>query len=114
MPTTSKGMAVDLGFGPGYQTMVLCDLGYETVVALDTSRAPLGELIVAGVGRPIKAVLEDLRAFPRFVREGGADAIVCMGDTLTDLESQTDVPKLLQDGYRALRSNGWIVLTFLD
>ena len=113
-PTASKGRALDLGSGPGYQAVALCDLGYESVIAIDTSQALLDELRSAGEGRPIEPVLGDLRDVSGLVGEGGADAIVCMGDTLTHLETQADVSRLLHAAYDILRPGGRLALTFRD
>lgn len=113
-PTRLMGCALDLGCGPGYQTIALSDIGYETVIAFDTSQTLLDELNAASQGRPIQAIFADLRDFPTIISEGDVDAIVCMGDTLTHLESRADVSKLLQDAYRVLRPGGRLVLTFRD
>lgn len=113
-PTGSKACAIDLGCGPGYQTIALSDMGYESVIALDTSQALLDELRAASQGRSIEALLADLRDFPNFVGKLDVDAIVCMGDTITHLPSRDDVSKLLQEAYRALRPDGLLALTFRD
>lgn len=113
-PTAAKRRAVDLGCGPGYQAAALCDLGYERVIAIDTSQALLDELRALGEGRPIQPVLGDMRDVPALVGEEGADAIVCMGDTLTHLETRADVSRLLHAAYGALRPGGRLALTFRD
>ena len=109
-----KGIAVDLGSGPGYQSFALANLGYGTVLAIDTSRRLLDELEAAKADHPVKAVLADLRAFPAFVERRTAGAIVCMGDTLTHLESRADISKLFLDAHEALAPDGRLVLTFRD
>jgi SAM-dependent methyltransferase len=109
-----KGIAVDLGCGPGYQSMALVDLGYRTVVAIDTSRDLLAELKEAVDDDRVTPVLADLRTFPAVVERGSASVIVCMGDTLTHLERQDDVSTLYRDAYDALEPGGRIVLTFRD
>lgn len=109
-----KGIAVDLGSGPGYQSFALANLGYGTVLSVDTSRHLLGELEAAKADYPVKAVLADLRAFPSFVERCTASAIVCMGDTLTHLESRADISKLFLDAHDALAPDGRLVLTFRD
>jgi len=109
-----KGAAVDLGSGPGYQSFALANLGYQTVVAIDTSRHLLDELEAARANYPVQVVLADLRAFPGFVERGTADAIVCMGDTLTHLESRADISRLFLDAHEALAPGGHLVLTFRD
>lgn len=108
------GTAVDLGAGPGYQSAALADLGFSRVIAIDTSKTLLEELQVHKGARAIEAVHGDLRQMPRHVAAGGADAIVCMGDVLTHLESQADVSALLADAFRTLAPGGRLILTFRD
>lgn len=112
--TGSKECAIDLGCGSGFQSIALSDLGYESVIALDTSQALLKELSAASQGRLIRTVHADLRGFTVHVDNGNVDAIVCMGDTITHLESADDVSKLFQDAYHTLRRDGRIALTFRD
>nr|WP_301288959.1 MULTISPECIES: methyltransferase domain-containing protein [Methylorubrum] len=114
MLAVSKGVALDLGCGPGYRAAALCDLGCQSVIALDTSQALLDELKSVTGSRSIDAQLADLREFKSIVGAEGADAIVCMGDTLTHLDDRADVSKLLHDAYHTLRPNGRLALTFRD
>lgn len=111
-----RGCAVDLGCGPGYQAIALSELGYSNVIALDTSEALLNELRAASQHQhqSINAVLADLRDIASYVGEGTADAIVCMGDTITHLNHRDDVVRLLEEAYRALRSGGRLALTYRD
>lgn len=110
----SKGLAIDLGAGPGYQAHALGEIGFETILALDTSRPLLDELEAANDRYPIRAILADLRDFPTFVEKTSVDAVVCMGDTLTHLNDLSDVWKLFQDAHEVLRSDGRLALTFRD
>jgi SAM-dependent methyltransferase len=110
----TKRMAVDLGCGPGYQSLALASLGYESVLAIDGSRDLLAELDAARADDRIKTVLADLRSFPTMVERGSANVITCMGDTLTHLENKADVLKLYRDAYDALAPGGNLVLTFRD
>ncbi|WP_424363725.1 methyltransferase domain-containing protein [Methylocystis parvus] len=114
LPGAVRGFAVDLGSGPGYQSFALANMGYEAVITIDTSRFLLDELEAARGPAPVKAVHADLRAFSKFVTPSGADAIVCMGDTLTHLETRADVTKLFQDAFEHLAPEGRVVLTFRD
>ena len=109
-----RGIAVDLGAGPGYQSAALADLGFSRVIAIDTSETLLDELSAKKGGRAIETIHGDLRQMPRHVAPGSADAIVCMGDVLTHLESQADVCALLADAFRTLAPGGRLVLTFRD
>lgn len=108
------GTAVDLGCGPGFQSIALAQLGYSRVVAVDTSRALLDELRSYIGDLPVHAMHADLRAIERLVAPASAELIVCMGDTLTHLQSRTDVSALLAATYRALVPGDSLVLAFRD
>jgi SAM-dependent methyltransferase len=112
--TEQKGLAVDLGSGPGYQSFALANLGYEKVFAVDTSRKLLNELEAYKAEQPVVTLLADLRAFAQFVGLGSVSAIVCMGDTLTHLDNRADVTKLFCDAFSTLEPDGTLILTFRD
>jgi len=63
---------------------------------------------------PITTVVADLRDVDRFAARGSAGAIVCMGDTLTHLQSRADVSSVLGKARDALQPAGLLVLTFRD
>ncbi|MBP2586718.1 SAM-dependent methyltransferase [Streptomyces sp. PvR006] len=118
-PGADGDTAVDLGSGPGPQTLALAHLGFSTVTAVDLSRALLDELAehaeTAGFTGAVRTVLADvLDALPHVAGSGTAAAIVCMGDTLTHLPSPADVRSLLDSVTRALRPGGHFVVTFRD
>jgi SAM-dependent methyltransferase len=108
------GIAIDLGCGPGYQSVALADLGFTRVIAIDTSQTLLDELAAHQGRRPIEPVLDDMRRFARHVAPASATAVICMGDALTHLESHKDVSALLADAFAVLAPGGWLVLTFRD
>ncbi|WP_247039855.1 class I SAM-dependent methyltransferase [Burkholderia cepacia] len=108
------GTALDLGCGPGFQSIALANLGFEKVVAIDTSRALLDELNSQKGNLPIEATLADLRDFDRFAVPGSAAAIVCMGDTLTHLDNMQDVAGVFKKARDVLQPSGVLVLTFRD
>jgi SAM-dependent methyltransferase len=114
--TAFDSTAVDLGCGPGNQSLALARLGFSTVLAADTSKVLLDELVAAADGnRAIQPVLADIRTvLPRYTRPGEVDVIVCMGDTLTHLPSKNDVISLLRDTARALAEGGKLVITYRD
>ena len=53
------GTAIDLGSGPGFQSIALAELGFDRVVAIDTSQALLHELNAHKGDLPIETVLAD-------------------------------------------------------
>ena len=106
------GLAVDLGAGFGMHAIPLARAGYE-VVALDTSRELLDVLRANSAGLAIRPVEADLLDFRRHVQTA-ASLIVCLGDTLTHLESTGDVERLVRDVAASLRPGGRFVTTFRD
>jgi len=109
-----RGTAIDLGCGPGFQSIALADAGFASVVAIDTCPALLTELEAQRGSRAIESVRGDLRDFARHAPAGGADLIVCMGDTLTHLEGRADVAQLIARAYAHLAPGGRFILTFRD
>ncbi|MFJ9840228.1 class I SAM-dependent methyltransferase [Kitasatospora sp. NPDC101155] len=118
-PEAGSGTAVDLGAGPGTQTLALAALGFGPVLAVDTSAPLLAELTEsaakAGHAEAVRTVRADLRgALPQHTEPGSVAAVVCMGDTLTHLPSRADVAALLRGAAAALAPGGRLVLTFRD
>ncbi|WP_419992468.1 class I SAM-dependent methyltransferase [Streptomyces boninensis] len=115
-PRTEDDAALDLGSGPGPQSLTLAWLGFASVTAVDTSSRLLDELREYAAEAPaIRPVHADLRtAVPQAAAPATAAAIVCMGDTLTHLPDRRDVPALLADCARALRPGGHLVLSYRD
>jgi SAM-dependent methyltransferase len=107
-------LAVDLGAGPGFQSMALAELGFKRVLAIDTSAKLLEELRSNSAGRDIEVIQDDMMNISQHVASGTVDAIVCMGDTLTHLPERQLVSRLFADVFRALRWGGKLILTFRD
>lgn len=104
--------ALDLGCGPGYQAIALAELGFE-VTAMDTSEKLLAQLAAHKASLPIvarEARIEDLRKFA----QPGFSLAVCMGDTLTHLESKDSVCRLFDDVRHLLEPGGRLVLAFRE
>ncbi|GGZ12709.1 class I SAM-dependent methyltransferase [Streptomyces poonensis] len=112
----SGALAVDLGCGPGHTSLALADLGFDQVLAVDLSQSLLDELSAHAADVPaVRPVEADLRtALPDLVRPGSADAVVCLGDTLTHLPTRGDVAALLKDIATALAPDGTAVLSYRD
>jgi SAM-dependent methyltransferase len=116
-PLTNKpkgAIAVDLGCGPGFQTIALAQLGFSPVIAVDTSAELLDELRAHINDLPVQIERTDLRQLPAIVPPGRATVIVCMGDTLTHLPRKSDVQALFHGVFNALHSGGILVITYRD
>ena len=107
-----SGLAFDLGAGCGFQSIPLAYLGYE-VVAIDLSSKLLAELKAAATQSQIETVCDDLLNFADYDR-GNIELVVCMGDTLTHLESLQKVQELFEKVYSALEIGGRLILSFRD
>jgi SAM-dependent methyltransferase len=109
-----EGLAVDLGCGPGFQTVALVQLGFSPVIAIDTSAELLEELRSHVKDLPVQIEEADLRNVPAMVAAGQASVIVCMGDTLTHLPSTAEVSGLFRAVFDGLRSGGMFIITYRD
>jgi SAM-dependent methyltransferase len=107
-----RGLAVDLGAGSGFQSIPLVELGFS-VVAVDFCAELLSELRDRSGSLNLRTVHDDILHFSEHI-DSPAQVIVCMGDTLTHLESVDAVTSLLSDVGRALAEDGRLVLTFRD
>jgi SAM-dependent methyltransferase len=107
-------LAIDLGCGPGFQTIALAQLGFSPVLAIDTSAELLSELYSHATGLEIQTHQADLRELPQLVPAAQASAIVCMGDTLTHLPAKSDVTTLFHAIAKSLAPGGFLVLTWRD
>ncbi len=109
---SGRARALDLGSGPGFQSIALAELGFA-VTAIDTSAVLLAELDARKGALSVEtrvASIEDLRS----VVVPGFALAVCMGDTLTHLESKDAVCRLFDDLARLLLPGGRLVLTFRE
>jgi len=108
----SNGMAVDLGCGSGFQSIPLAQLGFR-VIAVDLSPTLLAELTSHKGALLIETIQDDLLHFPLHL-QGQTEICVCMGDTLTHLDSLDVIAKLFQQVWDHLACGGAFVLTFRD
>ncbi|MEJ2727465.1 MAG: methyltransferase domain-containing protein [Deltaproteobacteria bacterium] len=107
-----SGTAVDLGAGCGFQSIPLAQSGFE-VIAIDLSHDLLAELKALAKGLSIVTIEDNLLNFAAHIPRN-IELIVCMGDTLTHLQSLQEVQTLLEDACRALEENGRLILGFRD
>ena len=105
-----SGLALDLGAGCGFQSIALSKLGFS-VVAVDSSETLLNELRAHSQGIQIKEgdLIDVIKQF-----DTDADLCVCMGDTVTHLESIAHVQVLFTDIYRGLVPRGLFILAYRD
>lgn len=109
-----SSLAVDLGCGPGFQSIALAQMGYSPVLAVDTSRALLDELESHRGILPVETLCDDVMDIGGLVSPSTARAVVCMGDTITHLASKAAVAALIQSVATALVPGGCFVVTFRD
>lgn len=110
--STPRGLAIDLGAGSGFQSIPLAELGFS-VIAVDFCAALLSELSDRANHLSIRTIHDNIVNFSKYVGEQ-AQIIVCMGDTLTHLESLSSVQSLLSSVGSTLAINGKLILTFRD
>ena len=107
-----SGVAMDLGAGCGFQAIPLAEAGFK-VIAIDICRDLLADLGKSAGELSIETLEDNLLNFSVH-RPANTELIVCMGDTLTHLDSLETVHGLLKNVYQALESNGRLVLSFRD
>jgi SAM-dependent methyltransferase len=104
--------ALDLGAGPGTQSIPLADLGYE-VTALDFCAGLVAELQARAGDRPITAIEADIRDFEAYV-DLPPELVVCMGDTLVHLPDHRSADDLLYRAASALAEGGLMIVSLRD
>ena len=110
-PQTTK-FAVDLGAGNGFQTIPLARSGFS-VLAIDSSAKLLQELERQTGNLDVQIIKDDLLNFSSYC-ETEPELIVCMGDTLTHLESKEKVSELIEKVSENLAPGGKFILSFRD
>ena len=110
----SPGLALDLGSGPGFQSLALAQLGFSPVFAIDSGTELLKELTVRAGAHDIRTIEMDLTSLATLPVEEPATLALCMGDTLTHLPSRQIVQQLFIDVFARLSANGLFVITYRD
>lgn len=108
----ARGYAVDLGAGFGMHTIPLAKSGHH-VLAVDTSEYLLAELQKHCSDLEVDVAAADLLDFPAYMPDR-ADLILCMGDTLTHLQTIDQVATLMRRIGSSLRPGGHFIATFRD
>jgi len=104
--------AVDLGCGHGLQAIPLAKRGFN-VIAIDNCEQLLESLGSRISDLTVQTIHDDLRVFENHMSTP-VDAIVCMGDTLTHLDSVDDVTSLVGSISRSLNPGGAFCTSFRD
>ena len=110
----AAGLAVDLGAGFGMHALPLARAGWR-VLAVDSSPRLLSELETRAAGLSVRACCGDLLDFARHLApEERAELILCMGDTLTHMDSLDAVAQLARGVAGRLARGGRFIATFRD
>lgn len=107
-----SGVAVDLGAGTGFQSIPLAESGFQ-VIAIDLNHELLAQLKKDAKNMPIVTIQDNLVNFSKHT-PSRVEIIVCMGDTLTHLDSLEEVRGLIETVHQALEQGGLFVLGFRD
>ncbi len=110
--TLLPGLAVDLGAGSGFQSIPLAELGFS-VIAIDFCETLLSELGDRASNLNIRTICDDILNLSKHLDQQ-VQLIVCMGNTLTHLDSLSAVEFLLSEAKQALTQNGRLILGFRD
>jgi|SRR5271170_3776196 len=110
----ATGEAIDLGCGPGSESIALAQLGFS-VTAIDANAQLLEELRQHAGNLPIRTVLHDLCDLATCSNlPVKVDAAICVGDIIPHLPSTECVTTLFQKVSRTLVPRGKFILGFRD
>ncbi len=105
-------VAIDLGAGFGMHAVPLARAGCA-VTAVDDSSILLEELRTRAAGLPIRVMEGDLLNVHRYVT-APPNLVLCMGDTLTHIQSKQEVEGLFAEVSGILAPGGLFAMTFRD
>jgi len=104
-------IAIDLGAGHGLQSISLANLGFS-VKAIDFNKKLLHDLSKRSADLDIEIIEADILDLNKFVKSAGL--IVCMGDTMSHIESTELLHQLIERCYHTLQVKGKLILSFRD
>jgi hypothetical protein len=110
-PAHSK-LAIDFGAGNGIQTVALAESGYS-VKSIDFSTQLLAELMQNANGLEVEPVESFILHYLDTV-SFSPELITCMGDTITHMENEEEVIKLIHQRNCLLVKGGKLVISFRD
>ncbi|MTV50966.1 methyltransferase domain-containing protein [Heliobacillus mobilis] len=103
--------AIDLGCGSGFQSVALAMLGFE-VLSIDLNKTLLDELKGNSRNHKITTIQANLLDFARYAMD--SELIICMGDTLSHLDSFGEIERLFSNVLENLRKKGKFLISFRD
>ena len=106
------GAALDLGAGNGIQSVALAKIGFS-VTAIDFNEHLLTEIAGYKKTLPIEIINDDLQNV-LYYKDKNPELIVCCGDTISHLDSESDISQTLSHIYQTLIPSGKIILSFRD
>ena len=122
-PEELRPRALDLGAGAGAEAVALALLGYD-VVAVDASAKLVAEMrgrvAEAGLAHRVDVVQADLVAFLEGPGRGEgrgagpATLAICLGDTLTHLDSPATVRQMFRAARARVAAGGKLVISYRD
>jgi 2-polyprenyl-3-methyl-5-hydroxy-6-metoxy-1,4-benzoquinol methylase len=107
-----SGISNDVWAGHGILKIALAEIGFY-VNTIDFNKQLLDELKSNINNHLVEVYNDDIRIIARY-SELKPELIICCGDTLTHLESLTEIDTLISDSFAALVPRGRIILTFRD
>lgn len=109
---TSNGVALDLGAAHGIQAIALANLGFD-VTAVDFHAPLLHALHQNDEQKRVHVIEDELRSFLSHTSMQ-PELIVCMGDTLTHLDTIDQVEEFFLHAQQKLLPGGKLILSFRD
>lgn len=110
----TTGEALDLGCGPGSQSIALAQLGFS-ITAIDANAQLLEELGQHATGFPIRTIQHDLCTLATCTGlPAQVDAAVCVGDIIPHLPNTECITTLFKQVSALLALHGRFVLDFRD
>ncbi|TGJ99589.1 class I SAM-dependent methyltransferase [Leptospira semungkisensis] len=108
----SNSIAWDLGAGSGIQSIPLEDLGFR-VLAIDFNQELLDEIPARKPGTLIQTKIADIRSTELYKGEA-PEILLCMGDTITHLESEKEWEALVELWSSFLKPGSLLFLGYRD
>ena len=109
-----RALAVDLGCGPGFQTIALAQLGFSPVIAIDTSAELLDEVRSHANDQPIQIEKADLRDLPAHGARRTGHCHCVHGRHVDPSAGKGDVSNLFRAVFDTLHPGGMFVITYRD